>query len=126
MPTEDNQGTWRDFIAVMSLVGGLLGGPLILALQIIGWLKIGHWPAFTVGDLLVLVSPAETSLAQWIVKPQCWYGLHSLIVQAELSITVFLLGPIITFLLIDTKEEWNYSGGGVKLGATNRMPPAGI
>jgi hypothetical protein len=80
-PATKTSGTseLRENAAIIALLLGWFGGPLILAFQIIGWLKTGHWPSFTLGNAFLMLG-SGTDLAAWITKPNSWYGLHRILV----------------------------------------------
>lgn len=104
----------RQRAAFLVLLFGWILGPLVLTLQIIGWLKTGHWPTLTLGDVFLMIG-SGTNLGAWIASPNSWYGLHSVVkilLDTELCIAIFLLGPIIGLILLHRKSADTLPGRG--------------
>jgi hypothetical protein len=51
---------------------------LVLIGQVFPWLKSGFWPEMTFGTVVRPVV-AQSGFYTWLVAPQSWFGLHSLI-----------------------------------------------
>lgn len=79
-----------------------MGSFLLLAAQVVLFLKSGTWPLWTLAELIVPVSPA--SFLHWIASPQDWFGLHNVVTKLLESPTVLcgiILGGV--FMVI---SDW--------------------
>ena len=59
-------------------LGGYVVAAVVVAGQVIVWLRTGHWPTLTLGTLLIPMS-LHTAFGEWLAAPKSWYGLHSIV-----------------------------------------------
>ena len=71
-----------------------LGALAILGMQILEYLQIGHWPAFSVIDAARLFSTES-----WLYKPDSWLGLHKIL--SSTPTTAALAGMGFAILMAD-------------------------
>jgi hypothetical protein len=81
------------FEGVFLTVLGLFFAPfLILAAQLLFYLKDGVWPNWVLFDVIYSALPAP--FIQWLTSPQDWYGLHKIVawILLESPIALDMLG----------------------------------
>ena len=94
------------FEGVFLAVLGLYFAPfLILAAQILFYLKDGIWPNWVLFDAIYPALSAP--FIQWLTSPQDWYGLHKIVawILLESSIALDILG----LSLICTRSALKFS-----------------
>lgn len=72
---------------------GLYSAPfLIIAAQLLFYLKDGVWPNWVLFDVIYPALPAP--FIQWLTSPQDWYGLHKIVawILLESPIALDMLG----------------------------------
>jgi len=83
------------WLGILLLVGSLI----MLAVQIISFLKNDTWPDWVLLDVIYPISPAQ--FLRWLTSPQDWLGLHKIVMTILLETPTFvgmiILGLICTY-----------------------------
>ena len=78
--------------AFLTVLGLFFAPFLILAAQLLFYLKDGVWPNWVLVDVIYSALPA--AFIQWLTSPQDWYGLHKIVawILLESPIALDMLG----------------------------------
>lgn len=77
-------GTSVHILGRMVFVAAATCAALVLGVQVLGWLRDGHWTPLSVTDglarslLELAATPDRIELLTWLNDPKSWFGLHAL------------------------------------------------
>ena len=80
-------------LAAVLLIAGLGGGFLVLVHQALAWFKGSIWPSVSVVTGLQWVG------VRWATGPQEWRGLHEVLGNMPLAITLPVIGVLAALLV---------------------------
>ena len=90
-------------ILIVVFAGSLIGGPALLFYQIFRYLKDGEWISYSFLNGLEFLGG---SIEQWVLHPADWVGLHTLFGKLPLSLSIVIVGFIISAMLYSGQENF--------------------
>jgi hypothetical protein len=89
--------------AVAYVIVGLFAASLLIpALQAFWWLKTGEWHEMSV--LWLLGQTDAPNVVNWVIWPQSWLGLHTLLGKTPLALACFIVACLSFWLVVAYAE----------------------
>jgi len=84
----------------IGIFGVLFSCPVILAYQVLGWLRTGYWQGISLSNWIA-PSGCTNVFWRWLVEPQSWYGLQRLVrfLLYDLPVWTWLMAGFYTIFI---------------------------
>jgi hypothetical protein len=90
----NQRGDWGD-VSLAGIESGFAAAVFLLGYQVYVYLKRGAWVALSLVDGLLYISGKNPPL--WLLYPDDWVGLHTLLDKTPLALGFVILGVLWTF-----------------------------
>jgi hypothetical protein len=87
---------------------GTMSSVCLLWFEALRWLQSGHWPGWSLGGSLAPYIGDTSPFGAWLLDPQSWYGLHSVVLsllKLPLPLWLFVSGLVLSSVFVKIEEE---------------------
>jgi hypothetical protein len=87
---------------------GTMSSVCVLWFEALRWLQSGHWPGWSLGGSLAPYIGDTSPFGAWLLDPQSWYGLHSVVLwllKLPLPLWLFVSGLVLSSVFVKIEEE---------------------